>query len=128
MHDLETFLTAYIEAALWSTSGTDPEGNELESLEDFEVAPETEDRMRRECARFLETYGHLISEDTCISNRCYSADVQAGHDFWLTRKGHGCGFWDGDWAPGVEDLLTEASKRFGEAYLYVGDDGLVHQA
>ena len=114
MHDLETFLTAYIEAALWSTSGTDPEGNELESLEDFEVAPETEDRMRRECARFLETYGHLISEDTRL--------------FWLTRNGHGCGFWDGDWAPGVEDLLTEASKRFGEAYLYVGDDGLVHQA
>jgi len=29
--------------------------------------------------------------------RCYLSDdqiEQAGHDFWLTRNGHGTGFWD----------------------------------
>ena len=28
----------------------------------------------------------------------YSAEDLAGHDFWLTRNGHGTGFWDaGRW-------------------------------
>jgi len=44
----------------------------------------------------------------------------------LTRCGHGCGFWDGDWADEVEGTLTEAAKRFGEVNLYVGDDGLIY--
>jgi|TARA_R110000744_G_scaffold366338_1_gene475354 hypothetical protein len=31
-----------------------------------------------------------------------------GHDFWLTRNGHGAGFWDGDWndADFVKRALT----------------------
>ena len=50
---------------------------------------------------------------------------QIGHDFWLTRNGHGAGFWDrglgerGDW-------LTAQCKPYGEADVYVGDDGSVH--
>lgn len=50
---------------------------------------------------------------------------QVAHDFWLTRCGHGAGFWDrglgelGDW-------LTQQAKPYGEAALYVGDDGLLH--
>lgn len=47
------------------------------------------------------------------------------HDFWLTRNGHGSGFWDGDYPKEIGDRLTESSKRFGEAELYVGDDGVI---
>jgi hypothetical protein len=46
---------------------------------------------------------------------------QGGHDFWLTRNGHGAGFWDGDWPEEVGKRLTEASKKYGEVYLYVQD-------
>jgi hypothetical protein len=35
----------------------------------------------------------------------------AGHDFQLTRNGHGAGFWDGDWKHG--DELTALAKTFG---------------
>jgi hypothetical protein len=35
----------------------------------------------------------------------------AGHDFQLTRNGHGAGFWDGDWEHG--DALTAIAKTFG---------------
>lgn len=27
----------------------------------------------------------------------FSECERIGHDFWLTRNGHGAGFWDGDW-------------------------------
>lgn len=54
------------------------------------------------------------------------APAQAGYDFWLTRNGHGAGFWESEWGkPGA--ILDKAAKAFGEADLYVGDDGLIYQ-
>jgi hypothetical protein len=51
---------------------------------------------------------------------------RAGHDFWLTRCGHGAGFWDGDWPEPYATMLTDAAKAFGEVDLYVGDDGMIY--
>jgi hypothetical protein len=51
---------------------------------------------------------------------------KAGHNFWLTREGHGSGFWDEDMDE-VGERLTELSEKFGEGGLYVGDDGKVYQ-
>jgi hypothetical protein len=51
---------------------------------------------------------------------------QTEHDFILTRNGHGCGFWDGDWMPCVSEILTEAAKNFPEICAVVGDDGKVY--
>ena len=51
---------------------------------------------------------------------------QAGHDFWLTRNGHGAGFWDGDWPDRTGHRLSEAAKSYGEYHLYVGDDGKIY--
>ena len=45
----------------------------------------------------------------------------AGHDFALTRNGHGTGFWDrglGD----IGDRLTTNSKPYGESMAYVMAD------
>ena len=39
--------------------------------------------------------------------------AQAGHDFALTRNGHGAGFWDHD-AGEDGDALTESAEWFGE--------------
>lgn len=50
---------------------------------------------------------------------------QAGHDFWLTRNGHGAGFWDRGLGKRGE-RLTEAAYVYGESDLYVGDDGKVY--
>lgn len=45
---------------------------------------------------------------------------QAGHDLWLTRNGHGAGFWDRDELK-YKDILTEICRVMGEAYLFVND-------
>lgn len=53
-----------------------------------------------------------------------TADM-VGHDFYLTRNGHGVGFWDRDLGE-VGDWLTAMTKPFREASLYLGDDGNVY--
>ena len=62
----------------------------------------------------------------------YAGDDSIAHDFWLTRNGHGCGYFDGDYEDeigqrdSVGDRLTEACKAFGERNVYVGDDCKLH--
>jgi hypothetical protein len=51
---------------------------------------------------------------------------QCGHDFIMTRNGHGCGFWDGDYPQEIGDRLTESCKPYGEANLYLGDDDVLY--
>lgn len=47
-------------------------------------------------------------------------------DFWLTRNGHGAGFWDGDYPEPYATRLTSAAHAFGESDAYVGDDGRIY--
>jgi len=122
----DQFTRAYIEAALWSS--TDDDGKPLDSL-DAELAPQTIAKMESDCAQFQLENAELLAEDHRTSARAaYGCTVaeSAGHDFWLTRNGHGAGFWDGDWEEPAATKLTEASKQFGEIYLYIGDDGLIY--
>lgn len=64
---------------------------------------------------------------SAFSKGGFSNEARAGHDFWLTRNGHGVGFLDRDeLSEADQKRLTEASKEFGECYLYVGDDGKLY--
>jgi hypothetical protein len=62
------------------------------------------------------------------SQDCRYTAEQAGSDFWLTRVGHGAGFWDrGLGAYG--DVLTAACGHgtpYGNLDPVIGDDGLVY--
>jgi len=139
---LDEFLDGYIEAALWSsTDESDDGGGEPldKNYGEGDIAPETLARMRADCAAFLNDRlgGRLIAiaERLEVEGRwslpsgagC-TVMKYAGHDLWLTRNGHGAGFWDGDWSKGIADGLDKLAKRFGTFDLYVGDDELVHGA
>ena len=124
---LDDFTAAYIEAALWSsTDVVDEDGNEVDivlnerfSYEDFDS--QCLKRMIEDCRRFQnENFDDLGVEG--VGTR-HSIEEKAGHDFWLTRNGHGAGFWDGDWPEPEATRLTEAAEAFGTFDLYVGDDG-----
>ena len=120
---LDDFTRAYIEAALWSS--TDDEGNPLDRYDIEDLSPATLEAMVQDCKQFQQ-------QNAAIMTGCnrrgggYSEEIQAGHDFWLTRNGRGAGFWDGDW-PENGKALTLAAKKYGEADLYVGDDGYIYQ-
>lgn len=52
--------------------------------------------------------------------RGYRHGEAVGHDFWMTRNGHGVGFWDrglGD----EGDALSEIAREFGEAHVWFAD-------
>lgn len=126
---MNKFLTAYIEAALWSSNDeSDEQGGEpLDKNYGFEdIDPETLAKMKADCEKFEADNAELITDENCLTR--LDCDEQAGHDFWLTRNGHGVGFWEGsDWKSDAGELLTLAAKKFGECHLYVGDDGKIHQ-
>jgi hypothetical protein len=124
---IDDFTRAYVECALWSTTDeSTPAGGEPMdanySLNDIDV--DTLTRMAEDCARFqaenaadLELYDHPR----------WTAAELGGHDLWLTRNGHGCGFWDRDSLPAdAGERLTDAAHKLGEFYLSVGDNGKIY--
>lgn len=110
----------YLETALWSSndnsneSGGEPFDKNY-SIDD--ISPESIGQAYLDCKKFKELAVGLLDEAR--------DDSQIGHDFWLTRNGHGAGFWDGDY-PINGDKLTEIAKSFGELNPMLGDDEHIH--
>lgn len=81
--------------------------------------------MKSECERFLSE--NAMDIKAAIADENFEVDLtQVAHDFWLTRNRHGAGFWDGDYPEKVGARLTDAAHKFGECWLYVGDDGTLY--
>jgi hypothetical protein len=128
--DNAAFLRAYIECALWSTTGPEEEPHACENLDDLfsaeDIAPECLESMRADCDDFIAANADDL-RDYCEKMRSeeWSGEERAGHDFWLTRNGHGAGFWDrglGD----LGDRLADAARVYGGVDLYPGDDGKIY--
>jgi hypothetical protein len=141
MFDTDSIMGGYVDCALWSESiGEDfvaqwhaerePDSDAPApdvSLESFgftadDVDSEAMDAMREDVEAFIS--------DPAIRNALRFwvdtfGETQVGHDFWLTRNGHGAGFWD-RFSDGEGEAygraLTEAAKPYGSTNLYVGDD------
>lgn len=126
---VDDFTRAYLECALWSSNDESDEsgGTPLDrnySIED--IAPESVAKAMAECEAFRdENSDDLDNASTLHVSREWSADQQNGHDFWLTRNGHGVGFWDLGYGA-LGDRLTDAAHKCGERNPYVGDDGLIY--
>lgn len=112
--DAETFTQAYTEALIWSSDDDSEEWAEATVSEGLKT------QAGIECRAFLYRAAVYIDAEPTQPGM-----VRAGHDFALTRNGHGAGFWDGDW-PVYGRLLTKISESFGGVDLYIGDDGLIY--
>lgn len=120
--DIDTFVTSYLETALWSSTDNsdDSGGKPLDDTYDTDdIAPESLAQAAKECADFISLAGDLLV-DLRISGE------SAGHDFWLTRNGHGAGFWDRGYPETFGAELTKIAHSFGSCDVYIGDDGKLH--
>lgn len=112
----EDFFTGFIDCALWSSTECDEDGNMGSPLdEDYDaddIAPETLAALREDCEDFYESNAELLAKA--------GDDFQNGHDFWLTRNGHGAGFWDRGYGQ-VGEELSKAAKVYGSVDLVVCD-------
>lgn len=111
--DIERCIRAYLACALWASTTDDGEtafDDAGYSVDD--ALPETMARVRAMVARFVtENARDLEALDA----------EQVGHDLWLTRNGHGAGFWDRDLGE-VGDRLTESAHALGEVnVIQLGD-------
>lgn len=109
----DAFFDAYLTCALWSS--TDDNGNPLDGL-GHAVPQKTRKAMRADCDAFVALCAER-GERWDYGDPQYTDDEKAGHDFWLTRNGHGAGFWDRGLANG--EALSALAKSFGSADLYV---------
>jgi hypothetical protein len=127
-YQVDTFTRAYLECMLWSSNDeSTPQGGEPldKNYSPEDLALETLEQVKKDCADFCEQAGEAL---TRMEGYPKEAAAQAGHDFWLSRNGHGSGFFDEDKLPAKEDrgFLQELSHKFGEQNPYVGDDGAIY--
>jgi hypothetical protein len=125
---LDDFVRAYLKCILWSENdeSTPAGGEPLEnnySLEDF-----SQDALKQaveDCRTFREANAADLTQ---YNHFRYTAEELGGHDFWLTRNGHGSGFWDRHTClpKDARDRLSDAARAAGECNPYVGDDGLIY--
>lgn len=123
--NLNAMVDAYVVCALWSS--TDDKCKPLDdeySVDD--IAPETLQSMRADCEDFAKSNNaDLLEYCARMKDPRWSGESRAGHDFWLTRNGHGAGFWDRGLGA-LGDKLSTAAKIYGSVDLYVGDDEQIH--
>ncbi|KPC90799.1 hypothetical protein ADL27_32570 [Streptomyces sp. NRRL F-6602] len=99
---------------LWSES--DDEGNSFDwSFDEEDIKGET-DTLREQVEAFVSDNWDDLSG---------MGAEQCGHDFILTRNGHGAGFWDRGLGERGQ-RLTDSAEPYGEASLYLGDDGSLY--
>lgn len=131
------FFRAYLECAVWSSTDVhpddrpaereadeedDPEGGpeempEPQALEEYgfsadDISTEAEEYLKEDARAFWAEHRELLKENP----------GRAGHDFWLSRNGHGAGFFDGDWGQ-HGDALQKAAKVYGSEDLCISEDG-----
>lgn len=111
--ELPVFLQAYLKCAFWVPGDDKVDEKSVSDMDEDSYA-----QMRGAAYSFMSEHRADIGDNL----------EQAGHDFWLTRNHHGAGFWDRPEVYGQEqcDRLTDAAHEWGEADLYVGDDGKVY--
>lgn len=114
---------AYWECALWSTTVDDGRSFGAAGYTLWDLDPTAWRTARADIVAFLTT----IAEERPVDAWPLVAKNAGrfGQDFWLTRNGHGAGFWDGDWPDEIGTWLTEIARPYGEVYLYVDDSGRV---
>jgi hypothetical protein len=139
IEEIEHVLKGYVEAMLWANAVCDIEGCEDRaagsdcehsngaekkfSLSDFSDADQTS--MRDDVEDFV--LGNLADFRKYLEEREYDPSQGTvadyfGHDFALTRNGHGAGFWDRGLGR-LGDRLSEASKVYGSSDIYISSDG-----
>ena len=149
--DLNEILSGYIEAALWTEeerlndeskeiyggvdNDDDDESDESEdeirfmrimkdnyakkSIESFsreDIDPNSLIKAYTDIKQFIKLAGNSVIE--AIEDNGYS---RLGMDIWLTRNGHGAGFFDHSYDYENEQKLMSAGKSLGTVDLYIND-------
>jgi len=108
--EIMDIINGYLEAALWTEKDMIGEVNI-----DSDVSDDAKIDAYTDIKNFTSQAGNLINGID---------PEQIGHDLWLTRNGHGVGFWDrglGD----VGEKLSDIARNMGEKHVFWGEEGKI---
>jgi hypothetical protein len=116
-----TFVNHYVATAL-QLSDEELGTNALAA----ELAEATGNQLETDCLAFLTN----PAVTAALEKATQRTFAQAGTDFWLTRCGHGTGYWDRSQVYGeaASQALDKACKSYPTADWYRGDDELIYQS
>jgi hypothetical protein len=109
--EIMSMLDSYIESAIWTAE------EELDSDDDIDAYISDNSRIDayKDVRDFVNAAGNLLDN---------IEPFQIGHDLWLTRNGHGTGFWDRDLGE-VGEKLSQIASDMGEKNVFWDDEGKV---
>lgn len=120
--DVHAFTEGYAEALIWSDCDDVVSAFHAEGLDAFSA--DDAERIRTECAEWLAAHFADVRAAMVPGAARYASEPydlsHAGHDFALTRNGHGAGFWDRGLGE-VGERLSAAARAAGEVYVYQTD-------
>ncbi len=128
MKNQSSIADGFLAALTWAEGGDDSSFDHDDRVKG--VHPDTLKAVELGCKVFIESVKAKFGDDLPTHNgtgHAHPDSGQGGHDLFLTARGHGAGFWDGDWTHG--DELTELAHAAFPKLKYVGffidDAGLV---
>lgn len=137
--DIDAMVRGYLECQLWAQHDWEhSEDNEYhecaagecdhgEKLDMFysvaDVSPEYVETLREEITGIVVTHPLAVRRylNDPIYGYCDERNGLFGHDYYLTREGHGAGFWDRGLGA-LGDYLADIAKGMGSAD-YLSDNG-----
>ena len=120
---LSDFATGYLECAEWtdleslSERWLEETGTEMPEIQGW--SPDAIKQAVDDCTAFESSNAEDLATYYAISGR---NEGSAGHDFWLSRNGHGAGYFDRGNDP-VFDRLQSAARTWSSRDVYVSDSG-----
>ena len=142
-NDVDIMLKHYLTTALWSSIDVNSkdESNLDDKYDIDDFSKNAYNKSKNDCKQFLtkvetelKKYNKNVdkSEQYTIYNlsdgkhKTKNRELEMlGHNFWLSRNGHGAGFFDGDYVDEMEKILTKVADSMGGVDLYVGDNGKI---
>jgi len=116
-YNIDNIIISYLDSDLSMKDDNEEEIEEFEDLTVYDINDGDREKLKEEIEWFIEKAGASINLMT---------DDQLGYDLYLTRNGHGAGFWDRGYPEEDDELLCKLSDVLGETYLYKGDDGKLY--
>ncbi len=130
---VDEMVSGYLVCALWAglnwsvtTDHGGTEDNPVPWDDDYDISDISSEAItvaREFCGEF-----YIANADDLATYFPGSEPGQWGHDLYLTRNGHGAGFWDryygsDDSIRSAGRRLSEAAKVYGEADFFLDVDG-----
>ena len=133
--DINCIMRGYLGAAMWTEGERldgEYNGNERDSddLENLGLGRDTFGVDNIESDSLIKVYEDIKKFINMCGNEVIGVAIgehgcdQLGHDLWLTRNGHGAGFFDRGYDDEVEGILMRCAQGLGMVDLYINDNSL----